>query len=231
MQNLQTAGAGGTPYPRLDPTASAEQFPYGKAKNDDPPGSKNGTPFTIEIGHDPLQSMYAILTRAGRTPNGEIENVQNSDLLKSLEDLFFVVCDLKFHYGITAPSDSWLVCDGSTFDDVKYANLVALIGTNVTPNYKGRVIVGYDPADPYFNEIGELGGVLAHALEESEMPSHFHEQRVESSTTGGSNDPPKREPNGDNIINSGVSTGSKGGGLPHINLQPYGVMQVLIKGK
>lgn len=42
------------------------------------------------------------------------------------------------------------------------------------PNLKGRVAVGLDSAQTEFNTLGETGGAKTHTLTASEMPSHTH---------------------------------------------------------
>jgi len=52
----------------------------------------------------------------------------------------------------------WELCDGS----------------NGTPNLKGRFIVGYDPNEANYSEIGETGGEDRVTLSVDQMPSHDH---------------------------------------------------------
>jgi microcystin-dependent protein len=69
--------------------------------------------------------------------------------------------------GSTAPS-GFLFCDGSAVSRTTYAALFAVLGTMYgagdgtttfsLPNMKGRVPVGLNPDDGWFNELGETGG-------------------------------------------------------------------------
>ena len=54
-------------------------------------------------------------------------------------------------------------------------------GTNGTPNLKGKFIVGYDPGDRDYEEIGLDGGDKKVTLKENQMPSHNHGGTIESS--------------------------------------------------
>lgn len=89
----------------------------------------------------------------------------------------------------TAPS-GYLLCDGSAISRTTYSALFSAIGTaygagdgsttfNI-PNLKGKVPVGYDPAQTEFDALGETGGAKTHTLSANELPSHTH-----SGTTGG----------------------------------------------
>lgn len=54
----------------------------------------------------------------------------------------YVVGDIMQLYGTTAPSDKWLVCDGSTFDTTKYPDLYTLLGSNTVPDLTDCVLRG-----------------------------------------------------------------------------------------
>lgn len=224
MYNYNTAGPGGGPIPRLDGAASPTDYPYGKAKNDDPPGSGNGTPLQIETAADPVQAMYACLVNAGVVPNESSEHVNNSDFLTALRNMFFDVGDLKYHYGVSSPSTNWLICDGSTFSAVTYPELNVFLGGTTLPNIKGRVLVNLDPGDSDFDTIGEEGGEPAHVLTIDEMPAHSHSINMGDNLDG------SRVRNATDAI-SDDNTSTEGNDQPHNNLQPYKVGLLLIKAK
>ncbi len=225
MYNYNTAGSGGGPLPRLDGSASPTDYPYGKMKNDDPPGSGTGTPCQYESLSDSIQAMYACLVNAGVAPNELPENVNNSDFLRALRNMFFSVGDLKFHYGDTSPSTNWLICDGTTFSAVTYPELNVFLGGTTLPNFKGRAIVDLNGADSDFDTIGEEGGAKVHQLTVAEMPEHLH-----SMTTNDQDDGSQIRQGGGG--SSGAqNTGLMGDDEAHNNLQPYKVALVLIKAK
>ena len=60
---------------------------------------------------------------------------------------------------INAIPTGWALCDG----------------TRGTPNLKGRFVVGYDPSESDYNQIGNNGGEKEHTLTIEEMPSHSHD--------------------------------------------------------
>ena len=87
--------------------------------------------------------------------------------------------------GATAPAN-WLIADGSAVSRTTYASLYAAIGTTFgagngtttfnLPDLRGRVPVGKDPNDSWFNAIGLTGGEKTHLLTaaESGVPAHNH---------------------------------------------------------
>lgn len=136
----------------------------------------------------------------------------------------------------SAPS-GFLLCDGSAVSRTTYAALFSAIGTtygvgdNSTtfnlPNLQGRIPVGRDTGQTEFDTLGETGGAKTHTLTESEIPAHTHD--FQGYTVAG-------------IGGSGISgwsatgnrqpltvTGVTGGGGAHNNLQPYIVVNYIIK--
>lgn len=160
--------------------------------------------------------------------------------------------------GSSAPT-GWLVADGSAVSRTTYADLFSAIGTTYgagngsstfnLPNLKGKVPVGKDSADTSFDALGETGGAKTHTLTTSEMPSHNHTDSGHShgasisapytsgsgGVTYGSGIPPHNGVSagtwgGGISINTGnASISSTGGGGAHNNLQPYIVLNYIIK--
>jgi microcystin-dependent protein len=106
------------------------------------------------------------------------------------------------------------------------------VGDNSTtfnlPNVKGRVIAGLDSTQTEFDTLAETGGAKTHTLTSAEMPAHTHTE-----TTPGLSAPNYYNAGGSQNINAGpagtINTGSTGGGGAHNNLQPYIVMNYLIR--
>ena len=146
-------------------------------------------------------------------------------------------------WGAAVAPVNWLICDGSAISRATYASLFASIGTTYgvgdgsttfnLPNLKGRVVTGLDSAQTEFDTLGEIGGAKTHTLTVSEMPSHTHQISVGSSADwndylAGSTSPYGIEPN---YSGTGYSSplSSVGGGGAHNNLQPYIVLNYIIK--
>ena len=146
---------------------------------------------------------------------------------------------ITMYAGANAP-DGWLICDGSAVSRTTYADLFSVIGTTYgsgddsttfnIPNLKGRVPVGLDTSDTSFDTLGETGGEKTHTLTVTEMPRHQHELSLNnygtdscsavnwnSTTTGGK------------YRYSGDMLSPTGGGQAHNILQPYIVMNYIIR--
>ncbi|MGI5849663.1 MAG: phage tail protein [Christensenellales bacterium] len=140
-------------------------------------------------------------------------------------------------WSAAAAPGGWLICDGSAVSRSGYAALYAVIGTTYgtgngtttfnIPNLKGRVPAGYSSSDSSFNTLGKTGGSKTHALSVSEMPSHTHTYKFSNYSVG-------IYPGGDvlsryeNDVYNGT-TRSAGSGSSHNNLQPYVVLNYIIK--
>lgn len=144
--------------------------------------------------------------------------------------------------GTTIPSN-YMKCEGQELSRIEYDILFNAIGTTYgvgdgtttfnLPNLKGRVITGIDSNDTDFDTLGETGGEKVHTLTVDEMPSHAHEQlAVTNPNSGGSGIRGTyngQEGDGMSRYPTNAQTGTTGGGEPHNNLQPYIVLNYIIK--
>lgn len=143
-------------------------------------------------------------------------------------------------YTNTAPT-GWLLCNGQSTSG--YTALAAIVGANV-PNLQGRVPVGRDTTQTEFDVLGETGGAKTHTLTISEMPSHTHIQdahnhtKTQNMSDSGVNADVNYMPRVTGTIhttqtfttNSTTATNQNtGGGGAHNNLQPYTVVNYIIK--
>lgn len=141
--------------------------------------------------------------------------------------------------GATAPA-GYLMADGSAVSRTTYARLFAVIGTTFgvgdgsttfnLPNRKGRVGVGRDSGQTEFDTLGETGGAKTHTLTTGEMPAHTHVVYAyanydDLNFTGNSG----RLQASDAVTPYDQNTSSAGGGGAHNNLQPYLVLNYIIK--
>lgn len=140
--------------------------------------------------------------------------------------------------GSSAPS-GWLLCDGSAVSRTTYAALFAIIGTvfgsgngSTTfnlPNSKGRAIVGRDSGQTEFDVVGETGGAKTHTLITAEMPAHTHPiPKVASKSNSSVGYGTGNVWFEDGSPGTGFATTTGGGGA-HNNLQPYLVLNHIIK--
>ena len=139
--------------------------------------------------------------------------------------------------GSSAPA-GWLLCDGTAVSRSTYSALFAIVGTTYgsgdgsttfnLPNLKGRVAVGRDNTQTEFDTLGETSGEKAVTLDVSQIPSHTHTLSPGQVVGTGSGGTSNYAPTGNNPqANTGIS--NTGGGLAHNNLQPYLVINYIIK--
>lgn len=143
----------------------------------------------------------------------------------------------------STPPANWLICDGSAVSRSTYPSLFAAIGTTYgsgdgsttfnLPNLKGRVAVGRDSSQTEFDTLGETGGAKTHTLTVSEMPSHTHQISVGTSADWNDYFAGSTNTYGINPTYSGTAYSSPlsnvGGDGAHNNLQPYVVLNYIIK--
>jgi microcystin-dependent protein len=148
-------------------------------------------------------------------------------------------------FGGVSPPTGWLFCDGSSVSSTTYPDLYLALGTNYgigsgigqfnLPNLQGRVPVGVSPS--YL--LASVGGAATHTLTTNEMPSHthtindpghFHGQGGVNGGAvligGGAN---KADQTATLIATTGITINSAGGGQSHNNMQPYIVLNYIIK--
>lgn len=142
---------------------------------------------------------------------------------------------VKQYAGVSAPS-GYLLCDGSAVNRTTYANLFTIIGTiygigdgsttfNI-PDLRTRVPVGYKSGDANFGTLGNVGGETTHTLLVAEVPSlGLTIPAADANGSGGHQI--QGTTNGANTNNYNFST--TGGGGAHNNLQPYLVLNSIIK--
>jgi microcystin-dependent protein len=164
-----------------------------------------------------------------------------NDYINSLMPAMTIVA----YNGDAAPT-GWQICDGKP---LKYTNGDPVLSTDGnsfinTPNLKGRAIIGANPTVDTTNGIsvrnkGESGGAETHKLTTQEMPSHNHNFSLRNDRIGciGTNCGAGGSPGGGlfytryNYVepsSSGITENS-GNTLPHNNMQPYYVLNYIIK--
>lgn len=137
-------------------------------------------------------------------------------------------------YPIDTPPSGYLLCDGASLLRADYPDLFNVIGVTYgsvdgdhfnIPNLKGKVIVGKDITQTEFNVLGKTGGEKTHTLTVAELANHTHYSVGHGyfPYTGGPLIATQ------STSNWGISQGYTGGNQPHNNLQPYIVLNFMIK--
>jgi microcystin-dependent protein len=133
------------------------------------------------------------------------------------------------------PPKGWTQCNGQLLPINQNQPLFSLLGTVyggdgrttfALPDLRGRVPIHMGEG----HTLGERGGEEAHTLSVAELPSHTHQVRVSSTTTGGNASPAGRFLGG---ANDAYRPGSQaatmrpdavtttGGSQAHQNMQPF----------
>lgn len=175
---------------------------------------------------------------------------------KLADGVFAPIGSIMQYAGSTAPTN-WLLCDGDAVSRSTYADLFTALGTTYgsgngsttfnVPNLKGRAPVGRDSGQTEFDSLGETGGAKTHTLTTSELaahnhgvtdPGHAHDLvTVGPGTAGTANVLEDRalrdfyEQRGGLVYSNttGISIQNAGGGGAHNNLQPYLVLNYIIR--
>jgi microcystin-dependent protein len=150
----------------------------------------------------------------------------------------------------------WLLCDGSAYSRVEYLNLFKIIGTTYgagdgtttfnVPDLRGRTTIGFGAGAGLTNrDMAVSGGAETHTLTTAEMPSHNHDITDPGHTHSYVNN--VNDQNTDNAFSTetaadsadlaqttgtsttGITINNTGGGGAHNNMQPFVVLNYLIK--
>jgi microcystin-dependent protein len=147
--------------------------------------------------------------------------------------------------GSSAPT-GYLLCTGQSISTTTFASLFSAIGYTYggsggffnVPNLQNRVPVGKGTGT--FATLNSTGGAETHILTVNEMPSHTHTQNAhdhlgswnQTFVAGGGLSVVANLPGGSANFNIGATTATNqntGGGAAHNNLQPYIVLNYIIK--
>jgi microcystin-dependent protein len=139
------------------------------------------------------------------------------------------------YQGEKAP-DGWLLCDGGSIPkDAKYQDLRTLLQKDTTPDLRGRTLIGAGQGTGLTARgLGQQGGEENHRLTVAEMPSHNHHGFGEAydpywpfGRVGPKNQKGSR--GGVDEDNYYYNTSTTGGNSPFNNMQPYHVVNYIIK--
>lgn len=187
--------------------------------------------------------------------NGSVENIrskiQNSLVREeNLMPEMLVPTGAVLAYGSSNAPSGWMNCQGQAVYRNDYPDLFSVIGTTYgagngtttfnLPNLSGRVVVGQGSgAGLTARSMGATGGAETHTLTTDEMPSHTHTSNAVGSTLG------LMTANGLNTAGAGLDSSAvepnlfaapaalsidgSGSGVAHNNMQPFTVLNYIIK--
>ena len=123
----------------------------------------------------------------------------------------------------TAP----IINGGIIFPFRRPANEIPVGGTECI-DFRGKTIVGRDPNDNDFANLGNTVGTKTHQLTINEMPNHSHTLFFERYPRGIGNQNPGFDGGSNNYqVNVDKTTSSVGGNQPHNNIQPSRIVNFI----
>jgi len=198
------------------------------------PNGPIANPTEIVPRQQVLASPYAITASFASTAQNVINGIPTGSVMP---------------FAGSAAPNGWLLCNGSAVSRIVYSNLFSAISTNYgagdgtttfnLPDFRGRTLVGagvggVDSSGRALTSrsLGQTGGEEVHQLTIAEMPVHQHYSFGENlpswsyGTYGPNNNQGPDSGDGDNYL---LGTTSAGGDQAHNNIQPFGVVNCIIK--
>jgi len=174
--------------------------------------------------------------------------MDDTQLLQALETLFggggsaggsVPVATILPFAGSVAP-EGFMVCDGTELLASEYGDLFAAIGITYgvgqaagsfkLPNLRGRAPVGAGQGDGLTDRVmGSADGAEVHQLTIDEMPVHDHAYDLRNMATGAGSNGHEVHPKPANSEPDSAQTRMTGGDQPHNNMQPFLVVNYIIK--
>ncbi len=174
------------------------------------------------------------------------DRMDDTQLLQALETLFggggsgagsVPVATILPFAGSVAP-EGFMICDGAELLAAEFADLFTAIGTTYgvgqtagsfkLPDLRGRAPIGAGQGDGLTDRvIGVVDGAEVHQLSTAEMPNHTHQYGAPHLQTYGMSAQAERGVNP--TSQEWYSVSDAGGDQPHNNMQPFLVVNYIIK--
>lgn len=187
-----------------------------------------------DVGGLPINSVIGFDGTSSQIPHG-YEIIENTPYIgESLK-----VGTILYYSGSDIP-EGWKKCNGEAISREVYSELFEVIGTRYgsgdgvntfnLPDFRERVAVGY-AGDGVF-DLGSNGGEKTHTLTVDEIPPHKHQIKTNNddwnNTQSGGNYGTTKDGTTAWYDNNWY-TENTGGGQAHNNMQPYLVVNFIIK--
>jgi microcystin-dependent protein len=186
-------------------------------------------------------ALYLLSEEKNYEAFGALTPQETADAMRQMlfsfleEDCVIVPVGAILEFAGSVIPTGYLWCHGGAVSRTLYGDLYDVIGVEFgvgdgittfnLPDRRGKVGVGLDPTDGDFDLLGATGGAKTHTLTTGQVPSHSHTVFADNSMGAGAT--------ARRVIGvtgaSNVSTGSTGGGGSHNNVQPYVVVNHIIK--
>lgn len=151
------------------------------------------------------------------------EAVQNIGSIYNSEQLYIKDLTVTNSFNLL-PKGSIILWNGS--DKNVPTGWILCDGANGTPDMRGRVPIGSGQGTNLSNKIfGEMGGEEQHTLSIAELPQHSHNIPGLTPDRGYANGSWSSFRN----VDTGIESSSTGKNIPHNNMQPYIVLNYIMK--
>ena len=144
---------------------------YTKTETDNKYVSQD-TERVVDVTYDSAENTLSV----SYLPSGSVSDY-------SLVYPEFPVGMITMWAGTTAPN-GWVLCDGRDISDTRFQNLREVLGTNTTPDLRGRFIVGYDSRELDYSAVGNVGGQDEVTLTDAQSGLRSHTHTITCSEEG-----------------------------------------------
>lgn len=175
---------------------------------------------TSDLLYEDGQNKQVYTTRVARcvTVGGfAFSELRRLSSYRSLMDMLTPPGLISMWSGTTPPA-GWALCDGG--------------GSPARPDLRGRFVVGHNPTEADYSQIGNIGGANTVSLTALQNGPHSHSTTLSRTKRGEGNAPNHAvmSPGGNEFGGRfTLSVGTQGNGDPHENRPPYYVLAYIIK--
>lgn len=180
-----------------------------------------------------IQAQYATSTYNSATAPLRVVVTGNDGKIDQnfVPNTYFAPTGSITAYASTTAPTGWLLANGSAVSRTTYSSLYAVLGTSYgsgdgsttfnLPNLTGRNIVMASSTIASMDTMNEQGGEVTHTMTEAELVAHTHTTPVTAASAAGAS--------GGGVVAGTTNSGSTGNTTPFNVLDPYIVLNYIIK--